>query len=77
MYSLISLFQTAQKKFNLKIGFLFFQCCLVEHCLEIVVESATNPFQSGDSFSDEVWGESDCYVQYRFPKQDENESKLI
>lgn len=45
---------------------------LVEHSLDFIVESVTNAFDSNDS-STEVWGEADCYVQYRFPKQRQGE----
>ncbi|XP_066911163.1 C2 domain-containing protein 3-like isoform X2 [Clytia hemisphaerica] len=40
----------------------------VEHDLEITIESVKNVFENGES-QQEVWGESDCYVQYHFPTQ--------
>ena len=45
-----------------------FLSSLVEHILEVTIESAKNVFENDDS-QEEVWGESDCYVQYHFPTQ--------
>ena len=51
---------------------LFF--LLVEHHFEITIESMRGILQN----TDEVWGETDCYVQYYFPAQANNlEGKIL
>ncbi|CAF4540004.1 unnamed protein product, partial [Rotaria magnacalcarata] len=43
------------------------QPTLAEHCFEVLIESI-NGLRAFESM---VWGESDCFIQYLFPVQQE------
>ena len=45
------------------------QSSLIEHCFELLIESI-NGLRAFESM---IWGESDCYVQYLFPIQQEQQ----
>ena len=49
------------------------QSALVEHHFEVMIESI-NGLRAFESM---VWGESDCFIQYTFPIQQEQQDSLI
>ncbi len=48
---------------------MFCLCSPVEHAFEVVVEGVRGMTQLDDSY----WGEADCFVQYHFPSQPQDQ----
>ena len=55
------------------VSFIIFS---VDHVIEITIESSSNVFDCEENEKqEEVWGESDCYVQYHFPNQQQQQQQ--